>query len=101
MFQLLSENLEIEHYTTLVDKLLGSMFVNDTFVDDWSDHFDEHPEDFLEILMISFKENFYDFFMESTILSPMKEKVMEVVLPMLTGRMKNESTSSEQEDSEE
>lgn len=93
-FQFLSDNLEIDHYSDLVDKLLGSMEVNGVPVQDWSDHFDEedHEGDFLEILFWAFKESLYGFFTKSTILKPWISKVKETVLPIVKEKIQNSLT---------
>jgi hypothetical protein len=100
MLQLLSENLEVDDFTGLLDKLLGKMCYNEKEVEDWSDHFDDHPGDFFEIIAFSFKENFFDFFTKSTILSPMIETVMEIV-PVLKNKMQNVSNDKEPEELDE
>ncbi len=62
MMQLLNENLSEEQFTTLADKLLGSLVFNGDVVEDWVDHFDQYPQDLIEVLGWSGKENFYNFF---------------------------------------
>lgn len=96
----LSENLDEQNYTNLVDKLLGSLIVDGKEIEDWSDHFDEHPEDFLEILVWSGRENFESFFMGSTMLAPLKSKITEVV-QNLKGKLDNVQKSKEPDTNEE
>ena len=99
--QFLSDNLTVEHYTELVDKLLGSLRVDDVSVGEWDEHFDEYPEDFLEIVFWSFKENFFSFFMNSTILKPWISKAKEMVLPQMKNLMNDALKLQEQESKEE
>jgi hypothetical protein len=75
----LSENLTDEHFSNLEDKLLGSLIVDDKELGvEWSDHFDDHPQDFLEILGWLGEENFKSFFMESTIIAPLQKRITPV-----------------------
>ena len=55
-FQLLESNLTSEHFEDLVSKMFGSlMYVSDPITEE---HFDEYIEDYLEVLVWLFKENF-------------------------------------------
>jgi len=101
-FQLLAENLESEHFQELQLKLLRTLMFNGKDLEDWSEHFDneEYAKDFLEILVWAFKENFYSFFMESTILSPMLSQMKEGVLLIMKTKMQDVLKSKEQESSE-
>lgn len=104
MLQLLSDNLKESHYMELVDKLLGSLVFNGEAIEDWSDHFDDYEEDFLEVLIWLFKDTFYGFFMKSTILKPLvqvMEEMKEVVLPRITEVMTNVLKHNEQDSNEE
>lgn len=101
MFQLLAENLTPEHYTELVDKLLGSLMFNGEDIEDWSDHFDEYPQDFLEVLAWLGKETFTDFFVKSTILKPLIGKIKMMVLPKIKESLGNVMKLNEQDSNEE
>lgn len=79
MLTVLSENLTPEHYTILVDKLLGSLVFNGKEVEDWSEHFDEYPGDLLEVLSWLGKETFYDFFIQSTMMKYWVQKIKTIV----------------------
>ncbi len=90
VIQLLADNLEDQHFAELQFKMLDTLRFNGQEIEDWSEHFDDkYAKDYLEVLVWSFKENFYDFFMESTILSPTIKKLKEVVLPNLKTKMQN------------
>lgn len=95
----LSENFQDDQYAILVDKILGSMMVDGKEVDDWSDHFDEYPEEFFEILLWAGRESFENFFMGSTMLAPLKEKLKEI-FPKVKEMLNGVQTSKETESSE-
>ena len=102
-FQFLSDNLEVDHFSELTDKLLGSLKVDGVLVSDWDEYFSEDEvaeEHFIEILFWSFKENFYGFFTKSTILKPWINKAKEVVLPMMQEKLNSALNSPEQESNE-
>ena len=84
MLFFLKENLGEEQVLILIDKLLGNMECNDKEIEDWSDHFDSHEGDFLEVLIKAFEGSFFTFFTKSTILAPWKGK-MEAIIVQLKG----------------
>lgn len=65
-FQLLQNNLTVEHFEDLQDKLMGSLMYVDTPIKE--DHFDEFIGDYLEVLFWLFKENFSNFILQSGML---------------------------------
>lgn len=65
-FQLLYNNLTVEHFQDLQEKLTGSLIYFDEPIK--LDHFDEHVGDYLEVLAWLFKENFVNFILESGML---------------------------------
>lgn len=92
IFIMLNQNLTEEQFETLTDKLFGSLMVNKEEIEDWNSHFDEHPEDFLDVWIFLFKENFYNFFMESAtvrnILSKLSKNLDPKLLETLTQVLK-------------
>lgn len=106
----LSTNFTDEHFESLTNKLLSSLefhkrepstfneegeetlgdWEDFTSIDDWSEHFDDYPEDFELTLVKSIKVNLYDFFMKQATVRSSIEKVLAVVKP-LTSQL-NENT---------
>ncbi len=60
----LAGNFSDELFQETIDKLLSGISMDGDVIEDWSDHFDKYPEDFMEILVWSIKENVWDFFMK-------------------------------------
>ena len=89
MLQLLSENLTEDHFAQLEDKLLGCLTVDGKKIEDWSDHFDLHEGDFLEVLGWIGKETFTGFFSRSTILKYWIRKIKELVPANVKGKLEN------------
>ena len=101
----LSMNFSDEHFEELVNKLLQGLEYRSKDeenewgdfkdVTDWSEHFDEHPEDFEIVVVKSIKVNLYDFFMKQATVRSSIEKVLTVVKPLanhLNKSMKEDST---------
>lgn len=83
IFFALSESLGDDHFEDLEQKLMGSLYFGDTLLTEDSDHFDKHPEDYLDILVWLFKENFITFFSVSPIVQSMKDKMLGLMSPKL------------------
>ncbi|AUR87560.1 coil containing protein [Vibrio phage 1.101.O._10N.261.45.C6] len=65
--QHLSDNIHDEFAAELFRKTLGSLCVNGNPVK-WEEHFDDYPQDMLEILIWSAEENIRPFLLRSTML---------------------------------
>lgn len=100
MFQLLNENLSEDQFTTLVDKLLGSLVCNGEAIEDWIKHFDEYPQDLIEVISWAGGESFYSFFMESTMLKSKVKSIAEMLDPNLKEKISNVLKSKEQDTKE-
>lgn len=74
-FSMLEQDLSEEHFEDLCDKLLGGVKFEGEFID-VEDHFDEYPDDFLEVLLFAGEKSFYDFFTKNSI-------VRSKILPMI------------------
>ena len=78
--------IDDEHFIDLSNKLLDGLYiiVDDEAkkIDDWSEHFDKHPEDFEEVLMWSVKENLLDFFMKQPTFGSKIGKLLKVMKPL-------------------
>lgn len=83
----LSGAIEDEHFLDLVNKLLSGLqiIVDDEAqeIEDWSDHFDNHVEDYDQVLFWSIKENLWDFFMKQDMFASKIKMVTNVLSPML------------------
>jgi hypothetical protein len=103
-FQYLMENLSDDHMNDLTLKLMGKMFIGDDEIKDIDEYFNDHPENFLDILVWLFKENFGNFIMENDILASMISKVSSLLTPKMKEmleKMKNDLKDSVQEDKEQ
>lgn len=82
----LCSSLEDEHFMSLVDKLLSGLeIIKDdeaVKIEDWSEHFDEFPEDYDQIVMWSIKENLWDFFMKQDTFASKIKMVTKILTPM-------------------
>lgn len=91
----LSSNFTDEHFEDIIGKLLSCIEFRgkgeDDFVkiEDWSEHFDDHPEDFELVVVKSAKVNLYDFFMKQATVRSSIEKVLSVVRPLAKQLNKN------------
>jgi len=94
----LSGNFTDEHFESLVNKLLSSLeyrvredgeLGDFKKVEDWSEHFDEYPEDFEVVVVKSVKVNLYDFFMKQATVRSSIEKILAVVQPLAKQLNKN------------
>lgn len=87
-----------EHFLDLQDKLLSNLqiIVDDEAVDipEWSDHIDEYPQDWDQLLVWSIKENLWDFFMKQATFASKIETVVNVLKP-LTKEVENLIESKE------
>lgn len=99
MFQLLNENLTEEQFTGLVDKLLGSLLCNGDLIEDWVEHFDKYPQDLIEVIGHTGKENFYDFFMESTMIRSKIKGLVQLMEPKVLEKMQSLLNGNEQDTS--
>lgn len=100
MFQLLNENLTEEQFTVLVDKLLGSLICNSETIEDWVEHFDKYPQDLIEVISWTGKENFHDFFMESTMLRSKLKSLVQLVDPKVVNTI-NDLLNGKEQDTKE
>lgn len=92
-FTQLSANFSDELFEGLVTKLLSGIeyrvreedgeFGDWKEPSDWSEHFDDHTEDFELVIMKSAKVNLYDFFMKQATVRSSIEKVMTVASPLV------------------
>ena len=98
----LSENLTEEHFADLEGKLMGSLYFNGKHLgEDWEDHFDNHKQDFLEVLAWVGEENFKDFFMQSTIVARLKKNLNLPTWTTVQEKLGLTSKEQEQDNSEE
>lgn len=78
--------IEDEHFIDLSNKLLDGLYIIEDDeakkIDDWSEHFDTHPEDFEAVLMWSVKENLLDFFMKQPTFASKIGKLLTVMAPL-------------------
>lgn len=100
MFQLLNENLTEDQFACLVDKLLGSLVCNSEAVDDWVAHFDTYPQDLIEVISWAGRENFYSFFMESSMLQSKVKSIAEMIDPKVKEKINNVLKSNVQDTKE-
>ncbi|AUR92158.1 hypothetical protein NVP1170O_045 [Vibrio phage 1.170.O._10N.261.52.C3] len=95
-FQLLNENMDEEQFTELVDKIMGSVTCNGEEIgEDWDEHFDEYPQDFLEVVGKMGVETFKGFFMGSTMLTSKLKKLKKMLPKELLTEMQNLLKDSE------
>ena len=66
VFQHLSDNLHTQDFEMFTDKIMGKLVFNGEHVN-WEDHFDTHPNHFLEVWSWLAYENLGPFFLQSTI----------------------------------
>lgn len=86
---MLSESIGDDHFYDLQEKLLGSLHFGDSEVKDLDEHFNKYPEDFIEVLVWLFKENFTSFFIGSSMFHSLKEKVTSLLSPKLKNELEN------------
>ncbi len=91
----LCSNLVLEDYIVLADKVLGNMLVNSKPIDSWAEHFDEYPQDLLEVLAWGVKENVSPFFLKNSMFQSLMPTLQTMIekLKNLKDGSNNETTT--------
>lgn len=82
MLFILKESFSDELFEEIQDDLMGSIVGDSdkTLGSGWSDYFDDHLEDYLDVLLWLCEENFYSFFIRSSLAKRLKSVVVNMPL---------------------
>lgn len=82
---ILSEKLEEETFVRIQEEVMGSLKVDGKQLPDWSDYFDQHIEDYWDVLGWLLKENFYDFFIQNSTVQRLVEWFKSIAMHLQSG----------------